>query len=188
MIGGRFSYHFCVSRRSTHNLQFLCYCQTIGMGWRPGSAWRRGRSCPERKDRRWCGVTLKREDFSIYQQIRDYLRDRKHEQTRVHIQKGKPSAKLVSDKYFKKQWRLSHDRAAIGKLISMLSLRPNRQASDLCVPFQLLWRCTQSAWQHLHDGSPLICTGKHSIPRRQTDSAPPWNISQSHFEHVQIIR
>ena len=103
---------------------------------------------------------------------------------REFISRIKETVRQVSDKYSKKQKRLSHDRPVIGKPILIPPLGPN-QAEPAIYPFDDVHSLPGSTFM---TGSPSTSTAEHSIPRRRADFAPPRNLAQVHFEDAQITR
>jgi axial budding pattern protein 2 len=107
---------------------------------------------------------------------------------REFMSRIKETVRQVSDKYYKKQRRLSYDRPVIGKPILIPALRPNQVEPAIYVspnPFDDVHSLPGSTFM---TGSPSTSTAEHSIPRRRADFAPPRNLAQVHFEDPQIIR
>ena len=108
---------------------------------------------------------------------------------REFIFRIKETVRQVSDKYSKKQRRLSYDRPVIGKPILIPAPRPNQVEPAIYVspsnPFDDVHSLPGSTFM---TGSPSTSTAEHSIPRRRADFAPPRNLAQVHFEDPQIIR
>ena len=108
---------------------------------------------------------------------------------REFLSKIKETVRQVSDKYSKKQQRLSYNRPSIGKPILIPSVRPNQTEPAIYVspsnPFDDVHSLPGSTFM---SGSPSTSTAEHSIPRRRADFAPPRNLAQVHFEDAQMIR
>ena len=107
---------------------------------------------------------------------------------REFMSRIKETVRQVSNKYSKKQRRLSYDRPVIGKPILIPALRPNQVEPAIYVspnPFDDVHSLPGSTFM---TGSPSTSTAEHSIPRRRADFAPPRNLAQVHFEDPQIIR
>ena len=107
---------------------------------------------------------------------------------REFLSRIKEAVRQVSDKYSKKQRRLSYDRPVIGKPILIPTLRPNPVEPAIYVspsnPFDDVHSLPGSTFM---TGSPSTSTAEHSIPRRRADFAPPRNLTQVHFEDSRII-
>ena len=108
---------------------------------------------------------------------------------REFMSRIKETVRQVSDKYSKKQRRLSYDRPMIGKPILIPPLRPNQTEPAIYVspsnPFDDMHSLPGSTFM---TGSPSTSTAEHSIPRRRADFAPPRNLAQVHFEDPRIVR
>ena len=109
---------------------------------------------------------------------------------REFMSKIKETVRQVSDKYSKKQRRLSYDRPMIGKPILIPPpLRTNQTEPAIYVspsnPFDDIHSLPGSTFM---TGSPSTSTAEHSIPRRRADFAPPRNLAQVHFEDPRIVR
>jgi axial budding pattern protein 2 len=108
---------------------------------------------------------------------------------REFMSRIKETVRQVSDKYSKKQRRLSYDRPVIGKPILIPALRPNQTEPAIYVspsnPFDDIHSLPGSTFM---TGSPSTSTAEHSIPRRRADFAPPRNLAQVHFEDSRIVR
>ena len=108
---------------------------------------------------------------------------------REFMSRIKETVRQVSDKYSKKQRRLSYDRPVIGKPILIPALRANQTEPAIYVspsnPFDDIHSLPGSTFM---TGSPSTSTAEHSIPRRRADFAPPRNLAQVHFEDPRIIR
>ena len=108
---------------------------------------------------------------------------------REFLSRIKETVRQVSDKYSKKQRRLSYDRPVIGKPILIPPLRPNQTEPAIYVspsnPFDDIHSLPGSTFM---TGSPSTSTAEHSIPRRRADFAPPRNLAQVHFEDPRIVR
>jgi axial budding pattern protein 2 len=109
---------------------------------------------------------------------------------REFLSRIKETVRQVSDKYSKKQRRLSYDRPVIGKPILIPPpLRPNQTEPAIYVspsnPFDDIHSLPGSTFM---TGSPSTSTAEHSIPRRRADFAPPRNLVQVHFEDPRIVR
>ena len=108
---------------------------------------------------------------------------------REFMSRIKETVRQVSDKYSKKQRRLSYDRPVIGKPILIPPLRPNQTEPAIYVspsnPFDDIHSLPGSTFM---TGSPSTSTAEHSIPRRRADFAPPRNLAQVHFEDSRIVR
>ena len=107
---------------------------------------------------------------------------------REFMSRIKETVRQVSDKYSKKQRRLSYDRPAIGKPILIPPLRPNQAEPAIYVspsnPFDDIHSLPGSTFM---TGSPSTSTAEHSIPRRRADFAPPRNLAQVHFEDSRML-
>ena len=108
---------------------------------------------------------------------------------REFMSRIKETVRQVSDKYSKKQGRLSYDRPVIGKPILIPPLRQNQAEPAIYVspsnPFDDMHSLPGSTFM---TGSPSTSTAEHSIPRRRADFAPPRNLAQVHFEDSRIAR
>ena len=109
---------------------------------------------------------------------------------REFLSRIKETVRQVSDKYSKRQRRLSYDRPVIGKPILIPPLlRPNQTEPAIYVspsnPFDDIHSLPGSTFM---TGSPSTSTAEHSIPRRRADFAPPRNLAQVHFEDPRIVR
>ena len=107
---------------------------------------------------------------------------------REFMSRIKETVRQVSDKYSKKQRRLSYDRPVIGKPILIPPLRPSQAEPAVYVspnPFDDIHSLPGSTFM---TGSPSTSTAEHSIPRRRADFAPPRNLAQVHFEDPRIVR
>ncbi|KAF8817545.1 hypothetical protein BYT27DRAFT_7153250 [Phlegmacium glaucopus] len=108
---------------------------------------------------------------------------------REFMSRIKETVRQVSDKYSKKQRRISYDRPVIGKPILIPPLKSNQAEPAIYVspsnPFDDAHSLPGSTFM---TGSPSTSTAEHSIPRRRADFAPPRNLAQVHFEDSRIIR